>query len=118
MLPKSRRLSSGQLDRIFKSPHRFLISRDDGLLIRFVQLKEDTIPSRFAFVVPSKVARFSVARHLIKRRALAALVKLSDNVSPGFLIAGWCRPAGLRFSVAQWELSWRDCLTTGDLLNY
>jgi len=50
--------------------------------LRFLDRK-DSLPSLFSFVVPNKVKKTSVGRHLIKRRMSAVVEKLLITFKPG-----------------------------------
>ena len=47
--------------------------------------RNDGLPTLFAFVVPNKVKKTSVGRHLIKRKMSAVVEKLLITTKPGFL---------------------------------
>lgn len=117
MIPRSRRLSAAELDRFFKHRHYLRLSPRQALLLRVLPAPNPEAFSLFSFTVPRRVARFSVQRHLIKRRSLAALQRILPRVRPGFWLAGWCRPAGISLSVVEWQDEWSDCLNSADLLN-
>ncbi len=48
--------------------------------------RKDKLPSFFSFVVPNKIKKTSVGRHLIKRRMSAVVEKLLITLKPGFLV--------------------------------
>lgn len=48
-------------------------------------LENVVVPTLFSFVVPNKVKKTSVGRHLIKRRLTAVVEKLLITIKPGFL---------------------------------
>lgn len=50
--------------------------------LRFL-VRKDEKPSLFGFVVPNKVKKTSVGRHLIKRRMSAVVEKLLITLKPG-----------------------------------
>ena len=48
--------------------------------------RKDGLPSLFAFVVPNKVKKTSVGRHLIKRGMSSMVEKLLITIKPGFSV--------------------------------
>ena len=46
--------------------------------------EEVSEPGQFSFVIPNKIKKTSVGRHLIKRRLTAAVEKLLITIKPGF----------------------------------
>ena len=58
--------------------------------LRFLDRK-DSNPSLFAFVVPNKVKKTSVGRHLIKRRMSVVVEKLLITTKPGISSLIFCK---------------------------
>jgi ribonuclease P protein component len=82
MLSTNRRIKKDSFNKIIKEG-LFLCSNNFNL--RLLDRKED-LPTLFAFVVPAKVKKTSVGRHLIKRRISAVVEKLLINLKPSFFV--------------------------------
>jgi len=54
-----------------------------NLYLRFIDNKDQS-PSCFGFVVPVKVSKTSVGRHLIKRKLSSVVEKALLDIKPGF----------------------------------
>jgi len=80
MLPANRRVNTEAFSMIMKKGAFF-----QSELIYLVLLdKKDGKPSSFSVVVPNKVKKTSVGRHLIKRRISTILEKLLFGVAKGY----------------------------------
>lgn len=80
MLPINKRVKKDAFPEIMKKG-RFL--HRESLYIVSLS-RGDALPSRFSFVVPSKVKKTSVGRHLIKRRLTAVIEEVLPNIKSGF----------------------------------
>jgi ribonuclease P protein component len=76
MLPTKRRIKKESFEEIMKDG-LFLYSENYNL--RLLDKKEN-IPTSFAFVVPVKVKKTSVGRHLIKRKLSYVIEKQLNNI--------------------------------------
>ena len=88
MLPTNRRLKKESFTKVLKEGV-FVHSTNFYLKYSPVTAPKDpqktSSPSLFSFVVPNKVKKTSVGRHLIKRRMSAVVEKLLTTIKPGFL---------------------------------
>lgn len=82
MLPVNRRLKKASFEKIMKEGTFW---HADNFYLRLFDRK-DGLPSLFAFVVPIKVKKTSVGRHLIKRKMTAVVERISADVKPGFSV--------------------------------
>ena len=82
MLPTNRRIKKDSFSKIMKEG---LFLHGINLYLRILDRK-DTLPTLLAFVVPAKVQKTSVGRHLIKRRLTAAVENLLITIKPGFSV--------------------------------
>jgi len=57
----------------------------DNFYLRFL-LKNDQSPTLFSFVVPNKVKKTSVGRHLIKRKMTAVVEKALSDIKNGWSV--------------------------------
>jgi len=80
MLPTNRRIKKESFEKIIKDG-LFLCSENYNL--RFLD-KKDNSPTLFAFVVPVKVKKTSVGRHLIKRKLISVVEKQLNNIKTSF----------------------------------
>ena len=80
MLPLKSRVKKDLFPKIMKEGS-FL--HGGSFYLRLLDRK-DSLPTLFAFVVPNKVKKTSVGRHLIKRKMSAVVEKLLINLKPGF----------------------------------
>ncbi len=62
----------------------------DSFYLRILDRKDDK-PSNFGFVVPNKVKKTSVGRHLIKRRLSDVVEKLLITLKPGLFCLIFCK---------------------------
>lgn len=79
MLSLKRRVKKESFEKIIKDG---VFLRTDNFFVRFLD-KKDNLPSRFAFVVPIKVKKTSVGRHLIKRKMTTVVEKIIANSKKG-----------------------------------
>lgn len=79
MLPIKSRVKKDLFPKIMKEG---VFLHGNSFYIRFLNRK-DSLPSLFSFVVPNKVKKTSVGRHLIKRRMSAVVEKLLITLKPG-----------------------------------
>jgi ribonuclease P protein component len=79
MLPLKSRVKKDLFPKIMKEG---VFLHDNNFYVRFLDRK-DSLPSLFSFVVPNKVKKTSVGRHLIKRRMSAVVEKLLITLKPG-----------------------------------
>jgi len=82
MLPLKSRVKKELFPKIMKEG---FFSHGNNLYIRFLDRK-DSLPPLFSIVVPNKVKKTSVGRHLIKRRISAVLEKLYSTLKLGFSV--------------------------------
>jgi ribonuclease P protein component len=82
MLPTNRRVRKESFEKVLKDG---VFVHSTNLYLRYIDRKDD-LPSLFAFVVPNKVKKTSVGRHLIKRRLIAVVEKFLITIKPGFLV--------------------------------
>ena len=80
MLPLKIRLKKDSFMSVMKDG---VFIHSDNVYLRLLD-RNDNLPSLFAFVVPNKVKKTSVGRHLIKRRLTSAFEKLLSDLKPGF----------------------------------
>lgn len=80
MLPIIRRIKKESFEKIMKEGV-FLPAKN--FYMRFLDRKDDQI-SQFSFIVPSKVEKTSVGRHLIKRKMTNIIEQVLPSVKPGF----------------------------------
>jgi ribonuclease P protein component len=89
MLPIKSRLNKESFQKVLKEG---VFMHSTGFYLKFLGpaspgLRGTNIPlSMFAFVVPNKVKKTSVGRHLIKRRASAVVEKHLSSLKPGLSI--------------------------------
>lgn len=76
----------------------------DNFYLRFLDRK-DTLPTIFSFVVPNKVQKTSVGRHLVKRRMTAVVEKVILDAKPGFSVIIFARPNGVSSGRAKKDIS-------------
>jgi ribonuclease P protein component len=79
MLPIKSRVKKELFPKIMKEG-AFVHGTD--FYLRFIDRK-DSLPSLFSFVVPNKVIKTSVGRHLLKRKMSAVVEKLLITLKPG-----------------------------------
>jgi len=79
MLPINSRVKKELFPKIMKEG---VFLHGTNFCLRFLDRK-DSLPSLFSFVVPNKVKKTSVGRHLIKRRMSAVVEKLLITLKPG-----------------------------------
>lgn len=79
MLPAKRRVKKESFTEIMKEG---VFVSGQNLYLRF-KVKNGSTPSLFAFVVPNKVEKTSVGRHLLKRRLSGVVEKLLIDVKSG-----------------------------------
>jgi ribonuclease P protein component len=80
MLPTKRRVKKESFAKIMKDG---VFLHAPNLYLRFLDRKDES-PSLFGFVVPNKVKKTSVGRHLIKRRLTVIVEKLLLDIKDGF----------------------------------
>ncbi len=120
MLPINRRLKKASFEEIMKDG---LFLHGDSFYARILaptSLKlrgASLIPSKFAFVVPVKVKKTSVGRHLIKRRMSTVVEKLLITLKPAFSMVIFAKKdvSKLPFSAIEQEIT--ELLRKGKLLS-
>ena len=80
MLPIKRRVKKESFEKIMKEG---VFLHSNNFYLKFLNKKDDSLSS-FSFIVPVKVKKTSVGRHLIKRKMAAAVEKFLSTVKPGF----------------------------------
>ena len=78
MLPLKSRVKKADFPKIMKEG---VFLHSTSFYVRYLDRK-DSLPPLFSFVVPNKVKRTSVGRHLIKRRMSAVVEKLLITLKP------------------------------------
>ncbi len=81
MLPINSRLKKESFQRVLKEG---VFVHSPSFYLRFLHINDNLAP-KLAFVVPNKVKKTSVGRHLIKRRISAVVEKLLISLKPGYL---------------------------------
>jgi ribonuclease P protein component len=108
MLPINKRVKKDAFPEIMKKG-RFL----HGENLYIVSLdRKDALPSRFSFVVPAKVKKTSVGRHLIKRRLTAVVEKALTQIKPGFSAILYAKKDISAFSYQKTEKEILELLST------
>ena len=82
MLPLKSRVKKDLFPKIMKEGS-FL--HGGSFYLRLLDRK-DSLPAIFAFVVPNKVKKTSVGRHLIKRKMSAVVEKLLITIKSGYSV--------------------------------
>jgi ribonuclease P protein component len=82
MLPIKRRVKKALFPKIMKEG---IFLHGINFYLRLLDRK-DALPTLFSFVVPNKVKKTAVGRHLIKRRISAVVENLLTTIKPGFLV--------------------------------
>jgi len=77
MFKKNKRIATSRFDEIIKSSR---VVRGDILYVRFLQSPVGISP-RFAIVIPKKIIKGSVKRHLLKRK-ISHILKSLENKFP------------------------------------
>lgn len=83
MLPKERRIEKRLFPKLMKEGANFFYPY---FSIKVTPLGSPTLPSKFSFVVSSKVISGAVGRNLLKRRARAIIRKHLNSVKLGYAI--------------------------------
>ena len=78
MLPLKSRVKKVDFPKIMKEG---VFLHGNNFYVRYLDRK-DSLPPLFSFVVPNKVKKTSVGRHLIKRRMSAVVEKLLITLKP------------------------------------
>ena len=82
MLPINSRVKKELFPKIMKEG---VFLHGTNFCLRFLDRK-DSLPSLFSFVVPNKVKKTAVGRHLIKRRLSVVVENLLTTIKPGFFV--------------------------------
>jgi ribonuclease P protein component len=80
MLPIKRRINK---DSFTKAMKEGVFVHSTNFYLRLLARK-DTKPSLFAFIVPAKIRKTSVGRHLIKRKMSAVIEKTLKDIKEGY----------------------------------
>lgn len=80
MLPKKNRVSTKEVDKIFKEG-KFLISPS----LTFKYFKNTDKIVKISFIAPKNIAKLAVKRNLLRRRGYTALLKYIDQFPAGFV---------------------------------
>ncbi|MFA6257606.1 MAG: ribonuclease P protein component [Candidatus Paceibacterota bacterium] len=80
MLPKKNRVSTKEVDKIFKEG-RFFVSPS----FTFKYLKSTNKGVKISFIAPKSVAKLAVKRNLLRRRGYTALAKHIDQFPSGLM---------------------------------
>ncbi|MDD5720956.1 MAG: ribonuclease P protein component [Candidatus Pacebacteria bacterium] len=80
MLPKKNRVSTKEVDKIFKEG-RFLIS--PSFTFKYTQNPNKEV--KISFIAPKSVAKLAVKRNLLRRRGYTALSKYIDQFPLGIM---------------------------------
>lgn len=102
MLPIKRRVKKEFFPEIMK---KGLVLSGQHFYLHYLDRKDDKI-SLFSFVVPSKVKKTSVGRHLVKRKISIVIEKNITKFKPGFstIIIVKKDPAALIYSQIEKEI--------------
>lgn len=84
-------------------------------LVRILN-KGGASPARFAAVVPVKVAKTSVLRHLVRRRTYEAVRPLMARVSPGNSVILFAKPPALPLKPAEMQPEIRNIFVKAGIL--
>jgi len=84
--------------------------------LRFIS-KNDTSPSLFGFVVPNKVKKTSVGRHLIKRKISSIVEKVLLTVKPGYWVIIFTKKDVSALPLSKIEKEIIELLKEGKMLN-
>ena len=87
MLPIKRRVKKESFPKIMKDG---VFLHAPNLYLRFLDRKDES-PSLFGFVVPNKVKKTSVGRHLIKRKMSAVVEKALSDIKSGLSVIIFCK---------------------------
>jgi ribonuclease P protein component len=82
MLPTNRRVKKELFPEIMK---KGLFLHGVNFYFKVLERKDDK-PSLFSFVVPAKIVKTSVKRHLIKRKMSAVIEGVIKNIKPGYSV--------------------------------
>ena len=82
MLPIKRRINKETFNLVMKDG---VFVSLNGVYLKYT-VKKDPSPSLFAFVVPKKVKKTSIGRHLLKRKMTAVVEKVILNIKNGYFI--------------------------------
>lgn len=92
MLPTDKRVKKELFPEIMK---KGLFLYKDLVSIKYLDRK-DAKNSRFSFVIPSKIVKTSVKRHLIKRKMSSIVEKEEKNLRKGLLVIFFLKKSVLR----------------------
>ncbi len=120
MLPIKRRIKTESFPKIMKEG--FFVHSDNFYLKILsptsLELRGANLPpSRFGFVVPNKVKKTSVGRHLIKRRITAVVEKLLINIKSGFSVIVFAKKDVSALPYSDIEKEIKDLLIKGKLVS-
>jgi ribonuclease P protein component len=82
MLPLKRRVKKASFEKIMKEG---VFVHGTNFYLKLLDRKDNS-PSLFSFVVPNKVKRTSVGRHLIKRKITAVVENLLTTLKSGYSV--------------------------------
>jgi len=80
MLPKKNRVSTKEVDKIFKEG-KFLVSPS----LTFKYFKSPNKGVKISFIAPKSIAKLAVKRNLLRRRGYVALSKYIDQFPLGII---------------------------------
>jgi ribonuclease P protein component len=106
MLPIKNRVKKESFEKIMKDG---VFVHSPNLYLRFLDRK-DGLPATFGFVVPNKVKKTSVGRHLIKRRMSAVVEKLLITIKPGVSAIFFVKKDVLKKTYGEMEIEIKQLL--------
>jgi ribonuclease P protein component len=113
MLPTKRRVKKESFAKIMKDG---VFLHAPNLYLRFLDRKDES-PSLFGFVVPNKVKKTSVGRHLIKRKLTAMVEKALPNTKSGLSCLFFVKKDTTLLSDIEIEKEIIDLLKKGKILS-
>jgi len=113
MLPIKRRIKKDSFGKIMKEG---VFVHADNFYLRLLDRK-DTLPSLFSFIVPAKIKKTSVGRHLIKRKMTAVVEKNLPHIKEGFSCLVFVKKDPSPISFPEIEKEIKNLLIKGKILN-
>jgi len=114
MLPKENRVSS---DFDFKRIRRLGSPYHSPYFSLTVLKEKDADPSRFGFVISSRVSKRAVKRNRIKRLIRTEVEELLPRLAPGYWAVFWIKPKALEAEPGPLRDSVSQTLRKAGLLN-
>jgi len=102
MIPRKYRLNKEDIQKVIKSGH-FL--HGQGVYVKYLKLENDPKTSMFSIIVPSKIEKTSVGRHLVKRKISSIVEKLLKTLKSDYLSLIFVKKAGLKHKELEGEMT-------------